>query len=170
MNTRPSRLRWLHVAAAAAVIVVLAGLLGVRIVDWARASAPAVKVAAPPSATVPEPHAFAPESLQVPCWSCPESKEWAVRFRTDLDLLAPLGNGSANAAIWFKDFAKPNGSRWAEAKAAMERRVKGPEGVGDVLPPDAAVYLDHEFLGRADAQVSDLGTQVPDGHRGCLRH
>ena len=80
----------------------------------------------------------------MPCWSCPESKTWPVRFRTDLDLLAPLGTGTANAAIWFKDFAKPNGSRWAEAKAAMERLVKGPDGVGDVLPPDDPLLLEAE--------------------------
>jgi hypothetical protein len=144
MSSGTTRLKSFEVVAAAAVIIVLAGLLGVRIVDWARASAPAAKVAAPPSATVPEPHAFAPESLQVPCWGCPESKEWAVRFRTDLDLLAPLGNGSANAAIWFKDFTKPNGSRWAEAKAAMARRVKGPTDVGEVLPPDDPLLLEAE--------------------------
>ena len=105
--------------AAAAVILVLAGLLGVRIVDWARASAPAAKVPAPPPATVPAPRAVTIESLQVPCWGCAGSKEWPVRFRTDLDLLAPLGTGTANAAIWFKDFAKRTGSRFAEAKAAM---------------------------------------------------
>jgi hypothetical protein len=144
MSTHTSRLRWLHVAAAAAVILVLAGLLGVRIVDWARASAPAAKVPVPPAATVPAPHAVVVEGLTVPCWACPESQEWPLRFRTDLDLLAPLGTGAANAAVWFKDFAKPSGSRWKEAKAAMERRVKGAGDVGDVLPPDDPLLLEAE--------------------------
>jgi hypothetical protein len=133
------------VIAAATVILVLAGFLGVRIVDWARASGAAGpgRPTAPP-ATVPAPRTVGIETLTVPCWACPESQEWPLRFRTDLDLLAPLGTGPANAAVWFKDFAKPNGSRWAEAKAAMERRVKGPGGVGDVLPPEDPLLLEAE--------------------------
>jgi hypothetical protein len=133
MSSSPVRSRSLRVVAAAGVVLVLAGLLGVRIVDWARASTPAAKVPAPPPGNVPAPAAVAIETLQVPCWNCSGSKEWPVRFRTDLDLLAPLGTGPANAAVWFKDFAKRDGSRRAEAEAAMERRVKGPGDVGEVL-------------------------------------
>ena len=145
MNPGPSGPRWPQVIAAATVILVLAGLLGVRIGDWARASGaagPARPTA--PTATVPAPRTVGIEKLTVPCWACPESQEWPLRFRTDLDLLAPLGTGPANAAVWFKDFARPNGSRWAEAKAAMERRVKGPGGVGDVLPPEDPLLLEAE--------------------------
>jgi hypothetical protein len=58
-----------------------------------------------------------------------------VKFQTNLDLLAPLGDGAANAALWLKDFAKPNGSRLDEAEAAMKRRVDGPADFGLVLPP-----------------------------------
>ena len=144
MRTHPARIRWLQVVAAAAVILVLTGLLGVRIVDRARASAPATRVAAPPPATAPAPRVAGIEALVVPCWGCPESQDWPLRFRTDLDLLAPLGTGTANAAVWFKDFAKPNGSRRADAEAAMARRVKGPGDVGEVLPPDDPLLLEAE--------------------------
>jgi hypothetical protein len=142
MNTQPARLRWLGVVAAAAVVLVLTGLLGLRIVDWARASGPGAP--AGPPATVPAPRSIAMGALQVPCWSCPESKTWPVRFRTDLDLLAPLGTGTGNAAVWFKDFAKRSGSRFAEAKAAMERRVDGPSDLGKVLPGNDPLLLEAE--------------------------
>jgi hypothetical protein len=145
MSTHPVRFRWLQVVAAAAVILVLTGLLGVRIADWARASGPApVVVPTAPPASVPAPRTVRAEALQVPCWSCPESRDWPVRFRTNLDLLAPLGTGTANAAVWFKEFAKPNEPRRAEAEAAKARRVKGPGDVGEVLPPDDPLLLEAE--------------------------
>jgi hypothetical protein len=145
VSTGRIRLRLLQVVGAVAVILVLAGLLGVRIVDWARASA-AAGASAPtaPAAAVPAPHALTIESLQVPCWSCAESKEWPVRFRTDLDLLAPLGTGAANAAIWFKDFGKRSGSRRGEADAANSRRVEGPADLGPVLPGNDPLLLEAE--------------------------
>ncbi len=143
MSTHPGRLRWLQVVAAAAVIVVLAGLLGLRIVDWARASGPGAKVAAPP-ATVPTPRTVPVQSLQAPCWTCSGSSEWPVRFRTDLDLLAPLGTGTANAAIWFKDFARSDGSRRAEVEAANARQVNGPGDLGEVLPGNDPLLLEAE--------------------------
>jgi hypothetical protein len=83
------------------------------------------------------------EALTVPCWSCPIAKEWPVRFRTDLDLLAPLGTGPANAAEWFKDFAKPDGRRYEEAEAAMARRVDAGE-TGKVLPANDPLLLEAE--------------------------
>jgi hypothetical protein len=145
VSTGPIRLRLLQVVGAVAVILVLAGLLGVRIEDWARASGTAGPGGpTAPAATVPAPPAVTIESLQVPCWSCPESKEWPVRFRTDLDLLAPLGTGPANAAIWFRDFAKRSGSRFAEAKAAMARRIQGPGELGEVLPAADPLLLEAE--------------------------
>jgi hypothetical protein len=143
MSTHPGRLRWLQVVAAAAVILVLAGLLGLRIVDWARASGPGAKIAAPP-ATVPTPRTGAIDSLEVPCWTCSGSSEWPVRFRTDLDLLAPLGTGTADAAVWFRDFAKSDGSRRAEAEAAMAHQVKGPGDLGEVLPGNDPLLLEAE--------------------------
>ena len=82
--------------------------------------------------------------LEVPCWSCPYAKEWAIRFQTDLDLLAPLGNGSANAALWFTDFTKEIGPRAAEVTTAMKRRVEGPEWIGKIFPPDDPLLIEAE--------------------------
>jgi hypothetical protein len=128
------------VLSALAVVVVLASALGMRWTGHERRSpapparpplarldkpAPPARVAHPTRADVP----------QVPCWSCPTSEKWPIRFQTDLDLLAPLGDGPANAALWLKDFAKPQGARLAEAEAAVKRRVAGPGEFGLVLPP-----------------------------------
>jgi hypothetical protein len=128
------------VLAALSLVAVLAAALGIR---WAwlgrRFPAPPAKPPltrfdkpAPP-ARVPVPiHVDVPK---VPCWSCPDSEKWPIRFQTDLDLLAPLGDGSANAALWLKDFAKPQGARLPEAEKAMQRRIAGPGDFGLVLPP-----------------------------------
>jgi hypothetical protein len=144
MNAKLTQSKSLRVLAAVALVVVLAGLLGVRIVDWARASGLAARVAAPPPETAPQAHPVNVETLIVPCWGCPGSDEWPVSFRTDLDLLAPLGNGAANAANWFKDFAKPNGSRRADAEAAMARRVDAPGDPRKVLPGNDPLLLEGE--------------------------
>jgi hypothetical protein len=127
-----------QVLAALAVVVVLAAALGMR---WAGLGSPTPSARpqltrfdrpAPPARVALPIHVDIPK---VPCWSCPESEKWPLRFQTDLDLLAPLGDGPANAALWLKDFAKFQGARLAEAEAAMKRRVEGPDDFGLVLPP-----------------------------------
>jgi hypothetical protein len=126
---------------AAAVIVVLAGSLGARLI--ARKDVTSSPRA--PSATVPEPTAFEVTEVEVPCWSCREAEDWPIRFQTDLDLLAPLGNGTANAAEWFALFAKVGGPRGAEAVEASDSRIEGqPEWVGKVFPPDHPLLLEAE--------------------------
>lgn len=128
------------VFAALSVVVLLATALGIRWAVLGRPTAapperpplPRLDEPAPP-ARIPLPiHVDVPK---VPCWSCPQSETWPVRFQTNLDALAPLGDGPANAALWFKDFAKPQGARLDEAEAAMKRRVEGPEDFELVLPP-----------------------------------
>ncbi len=143
MRIGPNRSKAFGVVAAAAVVVVLLGLLGVRIADWARAAGAANAVSAP-AAVVPAPHPVRVDALQVPCWNCSESRAWPLRFRTDLDLLAPLGTGAANAAVWFKDFTKPSGPRWQEVQTAMARRVEGPGDAGKVLPVADPLLLEAE--------------------------
>jgi hypothetical protein len=119
----------LFVLSAGGVLVGLAALLVVRVTSGAQADSPRREVLAARSA--------GDEAPSIPCWSCEEARRsWPIRFRTDLDLLAPLGKGTANAAVWFKDFAKPNGKRLAEATAALDRRLEGPPGFGKVLAPD----------------------------------
>ena len=130
---------WL-VVLAATVIVVLAGSLGARLI--ARDSSAVVPRA--PGASVPDPAVLEVADLEVPCWTCPSNKDWPLRFQTDLDLLAPLGNGIANAAEWFGLFAKEGGPRASDATAAGDRRVEGPEWLGMVLPPDDPLLLEAE--------------------------
>jgi hypothetical protein len=131
MTPSTGRLHVLRVVVAAAVAVLLTGTLAARLIG--RSAAPHPEA---PYGVVPSPVSVAIDELEVPCWSCGESKEWAVRFRTDLDLLAPLGNGPANAADYFKDFTKvPEGPRYQEFVQARKAAVAGPDWLGDVLPP-----------------------------------
>ena len=132
--------KFLPVLAAAAVIVVLAGSLGARLIGQQN-SAP-VLVAA--RANVPQPAVLDVTTLEVPCWTCPMNKGWPLRFQTDLDLVAPLGNGTDNAAEWFGLFTKEIGLRADEVTAANEGRVDGPEWVGKVFPPDSPLLLEAE--------------------------
>ncbi len=139
ISMKPKSEMW-PVLFAAAVIVVLAGSLGARLITRDSSA----EVPSAPSATVPEPAVFQVADLEVPCWTCPSNKDWPLRFQTDLDLLAPLGNGTANAAEWFGLFAKEIGPRAADATDAMGRRIEGPEWVGQVLPPDDPLLLEAE--------------------------
>lgn len=142
----------LYVLGACGVVVILATLLGVRLLGREEPGAPSKPVTllarhgepAPP-ANVPPPVVANPTELKVPCWGCPvDGKGWATAFQTDLDLLAPLGDGPGNAALWLKDFGKAEGSRRDEADAATKRRVEGPPEIGKVLPPDDPLLLEAE--------------------------
>jgi len=144
MNATKSVHTSLRVVAAVAVVVVLAGLLGIRLLALETPPATGAAAPRPPAAVVPPPRAAQAEGLAVPCWGCPEAEGWPLRFRTDLDVLAPLGTGTGNAAEFFKGFAKPDGSRFPEAMAAMERRVDGPPGLDKVLLADDPLLLEAE--------------------------
>jgi hypothetical protein len=82
--------------------------------------------------------------LEIPHWSHQNAKEWPVQFRTDLDLLAPLGNGGRNAGDWYVDFRTPDGPRFEEARAMMERREEREGDFGPVLPVDDPLLLEAE--------------------------
>ena len=130
------------VVIAAAVLVVAVGTLTARL--WTSNA-----MAAAPHGVVPDPVAVDIATLEVPCWSCPDAKTWPVTFRTDLDLLAPLGNGPANAAEFFVPFEKEVGPRSSDAKAAADSRstVEGLEDYGEVLA------FDHPLLAEAEPWV-----------------
>lgn len=139
------------VLASITLLVLLAGSVGVRLLARRGASnpaAPPLKLARwegkPPVAKVPAPKPIDLASLKVPCWSCYESEGWPVASRAELDLIAPLGTGGANAAQWLKDFTKQVGSREAEAEEALKRRVDGPGSYGKVLAPDDPLLLEAE--------------------------
>jgi hypothetical protein len=138
--TRPSN-RWarMGVIAASASVVVLTGMLAATLLGRPGTIAYAHPV--PPHATLPEPRPFDISTLSLPCWGCLWAEQWPLHFVTDLDQLAPLGTGPANAADWFAAFSKPDGPRFAEAEAAMKRMVDhgplpiAPKGL-KVLPPN----------------------------------
>lgn len=148
---RPSRAFKGALAALAALLLVL--LIVRAIVRWDGPSSPApepravVVSTAPehaPSATVPAPRRIGLSEMPTPFpWTGPDGDEKPLRFQVDLDLLAPLGNGPANAAIWFRDFAKLDGSRqdWGSDERVMGR-VGGVEK--RVFPPDHPVLLEAE--------------------------
>jgi hypothetical protein len=97
-----------------------------------------------PPARVPAPKPTFAADLKIPCWGCSEAVAWPVRFRTDLDHLAPLGDGKANAAHWLANFTRnPKGARFGEYEAARKRFVpKSAEG--DFLPGDDPLLLEAE--------------------------
>ena len=137
------------VLVAASVVFLLSAVLGARFFLRERLAAaqPAPAKLARVTGTAPRASVPAPKShglLKVPCWGCPEADGWPIRFRTDLDLVAPLGDGSGNAALWLKDFAKQVGARASEAALAMERRVEGPGEWGKVLAPDDPLLAEAE--------------------------
>lgn len=140
MSIEPKPARTL-VTAAFTILVVFGGLLGARaVVRWANADVPA-----PPAASsVEDPSASDAGDLEVPCWSCPSAKSWPVRFQTDLDLLAPLGDGPGNAAEFFAAFEKNRGPRDAEARAFRERQIQRDDDLGMVVAGDDTLLLEAE--------------------------
>jgi hypothetical protein len=98
-----------------------------------------------PAATVPPTKAIAPAALPDPFyWPLELFHGTKLEFKVDLDLIAPLGNGSGNAAVYFKDFAKIGGPRFAAWNAAAGRRVSnGPAGEM-VLPPNDPLLREAE--------------------------
>jgi len=131
-----------RVLLAAAVIVVLAGFLGARLIERSRVASDPGPLAG--KAVVPAVPVLDVSALEVPCWSCPFAKEWPVTFQTDLDLLAPLGTGEKNAGLWYKDFAKPDGPRFEEAVAMMDRRIDRGRDLGRVLVGDDPLLIEAE--------------------------
>jgi len=129
------------VIAAITIVLVLGGLLGARVlVRWCSTETPDP----PPVGVVSQPGEGDASELEVPCWSCPSAKQWPVRFRTDLDLVAPMGDGSGNAAEWFSDFEKNRGPRADEAAAMMDRRVEDEDDFGMILAADDELLLEAE--------------------------
>jgi hypothetical protein len=162
------------VAAAVAVLVALACLIVARVIGGsdgaARAATPSrgstTSVAA---ATVPATKPILLDQLAIPCWSCQFAEAWPLRFRTDLDLIAPLGTGGSNAAEWFAAFTQPDGARAGEAKSIMTRLIDHPT-IGRILPAndpflaEARPWLDQaamRFYPEVHA-VEGLETKIPN--------
>ena len=126
---------------AASSVAVLGGTL---VFQLASRTAASERLVAPASAVAHPAAIESLEQLEIPCWGCPDAQKWPLRFRTDLDLLAPLGTGQANAAEWFALFRKPDGERYREAEKMMARRVDGPPRLKKVLPPDDPLLIEAE--------------------------
>jgi len=146
MRERIQSSRKIHVITATVVLLLLAASLGVRLVakaDRAAGRSPALSKAEASGTGVPDPRPFLMTDLEIPHWSHQKARQWSVRFRTDLDLLAPLGNGGRNAGEWYVDFRKPDGPRYEEARAMMSRK-EDREGNFNVLPADDPLLLEAE--------------------------
>jgi hypothetical protein len=139
--------RKLHVLLAVAVLVLLGTSLGFRLAANPGRGAGdglATPDATRDHATVPEPKPFRMADLEIPHWSHQNAREWPVEFKTDLDMLAPLGNGTRNAGAWYVEFRKPDGPRYEEARAMMERREEREGSFANVLPPNDPLLLEAE--------------------------
>jgi hypothetical protein len=134
MNERIHASRKTHVITATVVLVLLAASLGVRLA--ARSDRAAGRI--------PAPRPFVVTDLEIPHWSHQNARQWPVKFRTDLDLLAPLGDGGRNAGEWYVDFRNPDGPRFEEAKAMMARKEDRGENFANVLPADDPLLLEAE--------------------------
>jgi hypothetical protein len=134
---------------ASALVVSLAGTLAVRVTARGEAE-PTTTVSpdpAPPlppaAATVPSPLPLTVDDLPTPfCWGCSWNAYHPAEFQIDLDYLAPLGEGPANAALWFRQFAKDDGSRFSEGwgDRKTEREIGG--RTWRVLPVDDPLLLE----------------------------
>jgi hypothetical protein len=125
-----------------------------------------------PTGTVPAPKRIPLGEVPAPfCWGCPPNENAALEFRADLDLLAPLGDGSANAAHWFAEFAKGE-ARFEEGKQAYASRMILSTIEGDswqILPGDDPLLLESEpWIDQATCsfypevwQVEGMDTPVP---------
>lgn len=151
ISYRPSRAFKRTLATLAALLLVLLVVRVIVLWDGSPSPAPSRRVAvastalyhAPPAA-VPPPRRVGLAGMPAPFpWTRSSTQPRPLRFQVDLDLLAPLGDGRANAAIWFRDFAKQDGSRneWG----SNNRVIRPVSGVDEsVFLPDDPVLLEAE--------------------------
>ncbi|MEM7248117.1 MAG: hypothetical protein AAF533_22480 [Acidobacteriota bacterium] len=139
----------LAVLGSLAVLVVLAGLLGLRLhastpsprsvpdVAGQELAPPPVPVA--PPAHVPEPLPLRLEDLpSAELFSSSDERLPSLEFRIDLDLVAPMGDGTANAALWFRSFSWGDGRR--KYRPALDERALSP----GLYTPDDPLLLEAE--------------------------
>jgi len=94
---------------------------------------------------VAQPRPISFDELPTPlCWGCAGNADHPAEYQIDLDRIAPLGNGPANAAVWLRQFAKHDGPRFGENHD--ERKI---EWMFDgtpwrVLPGDDPLLLEAE--------------------------
>ena len=165
MTPNPSRKRVAAVITAATLVVLLAATLALRVAAQPRSTAG-------PAGSVPAPRPIRLTELSAPfCWGCSWNEDAALEFQVDLDLLAPLGDGDANAAEWFADFARGE-TRFEDGKPSYASRMIELTIDGDdwrVLPGDDPLLLEAEpWIDQARCsfypeiwEVEGIDTSVP---------
>jgi hypothetical protein len=161
-----------RVLAAAALLVVLAAFLGVRI--SARTIAAGVPVVGPATGVVTEPAPIVVSELATPfCWGCSWNREAPLDFQVDLDLLAPLGDGPDNMAVWLASFAHGGARQETDGRDVYDGRLTEVTIDGEtwrVLPGDDPLLLEAEaWVDQARCRFypdvwepAGVQTQVPD--------
>lgn len=152
MNSWKPNRRTAGVLLASLILVVLSATLVSRVAALGGEAHPGAEQAVRPSADpgpapealVPAPRRLSLEQLGVPkCWSCPAIPAMTpLDFQVDLDLLAPLGDGAGNAALWLRQFSKQDGHRGGWSDERVKRKVRG--RLWSVLPPGHPVLLEAE--------------------------
>jgi len=157
MMQSQSNKRALLILSAVGLTVVLSVLLAVRVSAMKRTGALVFGSAGetlvmpgetPPPGLVPPPTSIVPAKLPTPyCWGCTWNEEAPLEFQVDLDLLAPLGREGANAALWFRQFAR-DGARFEQEGREQYTKRKTEFTLGDdswtVLPGDDPLLLEAE--------------------------
>ena len=122
-----SKTRMIAILSATGLVLVLATSLAVRV--SARSGDPIARPYAlrpPTPAVVPPPPPIVLAEVPTPfCWGCGWNENAPLEFQLDLDLLAPVGDGRSNAALWFERFSRDSAESVAGTfNTYRERRVK----------------------------------------------
>ena len=151
------------------LVMVLLALLGARLAlnHWPGPGRGNARAAAAPRAVVPSsaparaPAATVPPPVPLTLADIPAPPRWSqiaalnrfpkLEFTLDLDHFAPLGDGPANAAVWFRDFARNDGSR---AEGLRDADL----GTVTLFGSQQKVYApDHPLLREAEPWVDQAG-------------
>ena len=175
MKGMHSTRRAIAILSATALTLTLLAAFAVRVhARMQDDSRPGGPPGAPPSTTPMAPKPIALEELPTPyCRGCSWNSEAPLEFQVDLDLLAPLGHGSKNAAMWFRQFAT-DGARSISAglepykKRRIDVSIAGVEWT--VLPGDDPLLLEAEpWVDQATCRfypdvwdVTGMDTSIPN--------
>lgn len=155
-SLRFGNFRWIMPA----LVFVLSALLVARILvdrnnsQTAVNHKPANRVTVPSLAPAQAPAAHVPKPTPLNVAELPAPRRWSwfkltrgsepLDFSFDLDRIAPMGDGTANAAVWFRDFANDDGSRALEFQQSNTVSVTLFGSPARVLPPDHPLLREAE--------------------------
>ncbi len=140
-----------RVMAAAGLVLLLTVALGVRISARTGPGESAHRSRAreaPAAGHVPEPFPIVVSELPTPfCWGCSKNRTAPLEFQVDLDLLAPLGDGPENAAVWLSRFAIGGPRHASDGRSVYSERLVAMTIDGEewrVFPADDPLLLEAE--------------------------